>query len=67
MIKNAFYFTLTVLFVVKTFKFSSRDNFTFAWVKNGLIRKITLISKFMTSRPGYQTIAIHILPNISKE
>ena len=23
-----------------------------------------LISKFMTSQPGFQTIAIHILPNI---
>ena len=33
--------------------------------KNGLIRKIRLISKFMMSQPGYQTIAIHILPNIS--
>ena len=33
---------------------------------NGLIRKIRLISKFMTLRPGKQTIAIHILPNISK-
>ena len=32
---------------------------------NSLIRKIRLISKFMTSRPGQQTIAIHILPNIS--
>ena len=34
--------------------------------KNGLIRKIRLISKFMTSQPGKQTIAVHILPNISK-
>ena len=34
--------------------------------KNGLIRKITLFSKFMTSQPGKQTIAIHILPNISR-
>ena len=31
--------------------------------KNGLIRKI---SKFMTSQPGKQTIAIHTLPNISR-
>ena len=29
-------------------------------------RKIKLISKFMTSQPGKQTIAIHILPNISR-
>ena len=34
--------------------------------KNGLIRKISLTSKFMASQPGLQTIAIHILPNISQ-
>ena len=34
--------------------------------KNGLIRKIRLISKFLTSQYGKQTIAIHILPNISR-
>ena len=34
--------------------------------KNGLIRKIRLTSKFMTSQPGQQTIAIHILSNISR-
>ena len=34
--------------------------------KNGLIRKIRLTSKFMTSQPGLQTIAIHILSNISQ-
>ena len=34
--------------------------------KNDLIRKIRLILKFMTSQPGQQTIAIHILTNISK-
>ena len=31
---------------------------------NGLIRKIRLISKSMTSQPGKQTIVIHVLPNI---
>ena len=31
-----------------------------------MIRKIRLISKFMTSQPGKQTIAIHLLPNISR-
>ena len=30
------------------------------------MRKIRLISEFMMSQPGKQTIAIHILPNISK-
>ena len=34
--------------------------------KNGLIRKIRLISKFITLQPGKQTITIHILPNISR-
>ena len=35
------------------------------WV-NDLIRKLRLISKFITSGPGKQTIAIYILPNISR-
>ena len=34
--------------------------------KNDLIRKIRLISKFLKSEPGKQTIVIHILSNISK-
>ena len=31
-----------------------------------MIRKIRLASKLMTSQPGLETIAIHILPNISQ-
>ena len=61
MMKNAFYFTLKALFVLKIFKFLS---WLFGHVKNGLIRKIRLISKLMTSQPGKQTIAISISPNI---
>ena len=62
MMKNAF-FHLTSLF-------RSQDIHVFImtfWTcrKNGLIRKIRLISEFMMSQPGQQTIAIHILPNIS--
>ena len=34
--------------------------------QNGLIRKIRLTSEFMMSQPGLQTIAIHILLNISQ-
>ena len=34
--------------------------------KNNVIRKISLISKFMTSQPGKQTTAIHLLLNISR-
>ena len=38
----------------------------FVMQKNGLIKKTRLISKFMMSQHGKQTIAIQILPNISK-
>ena len=31
-----------------------------------MVRNIKLISKFMTSQPGKETIAIHILPNTSR-
>ena len=34
--------------------------------KNRLIKKMGLFSKFLTSRPGKEKIAIHILPNISR-
>ena len=34
--------------------------------KIGLMRKIRLVLKFMTSQFGKQAIAIHILPNISR-
>ena len=58
------------LFHLKS-SFRSKDTYIFVltfWPrrKNGLIRKIRLISKFMTSQPGQQTIAINILPNISR-
>ena len=31
-----------------------------------LIKNISLVSKFMTPQPGWQTNAMHILPNISR-
>ena len=34
--------------------------------KNGLIRQVRLISKFMTLQPWKQTITIHVFPNISR-
>ena len=34
--------------------------------KNGLIRKIKLISRFMTLQPGKQTTAMHLLPDIPR-
>ena len=55
---NVFYFILKALFVLKIFKFLSRlfgHIGKTAWLEN---------SKLMTSQPGSQTIAIHILPNI---
>ena len=63
MIKSVFYFNLKALFILKNYKFLS---WPFGHAKNGWIRNIKLISKFMTSQPEKQTIAIHILPNISR-
>ena len=63
MMKNGFYFTLKALFVLNLFKFCLDF---LAIYKRGLIRKIRLISKFMASQPEKQTIAIHILSNISR-
>ena len=51
--KNAFYFRLKALFVLKIFQFSS--------CLFCLIRKIRLIFKFMTSQPQKQTIVIQML------
>ena len=50
MMKNAVYFTLKALFVLKIFKIFVLTFWSCG--KNGLIRKIRLISKFMTSQPG---------------
>ena len=54
MMKNAFCFTWKALFVLKIFEFLS-------WLFGR-----REISKFMTSKPGKQTIAIHILLYISR-
>ena len=62
--ENAFYFILKALFVFKICKFLSR--LFWSCRKNGLIRNISLTLKIMTSQPGLQTFAIHILQNISK-
>ena len=64
MMKNTFYFILKALFVLNIFKFLSR--FFWSCTKNDLIWKIRLTSTFMTSKPGLQTIATQILPNISQ-
>ena len=65
MMKSAFYFILKALFILKIFKFLSWL-FSHVQYKKGLIRKMRLISKFMTSQPGKQTVAAHILSNISR-
>ena len=62
--KNAFLFNLES-------SFCSQDisNFVLTFHscrKKGLIRRIRLISKFMTPRPAWQTIPIHIVSNISR-
>ena len=48
MVKNAFYFTLKVFFILKIFKFLY---LLFGHAEKRLIRKISLISKIMTSQP----------------
>ena len=53
----------------KLFSFSRYLSFCLDFLviyQNGLIKKTRLISNFMASQPGQQTIVIHILPNISK-
>ena len=35
-------------------------------LKNGLLRKLWLVSSFMTSQIGQQIIKIHILSNITR-
>ena len=55
LIKNAFYFTSEALFVLNFLSFLV-----------GLIRRTRLVSKFMTSQPGSQTIVTHKLLNSSR-
>ena len=59
MMKNAFYFILKAFFVLRYSKFCL--NFL-VMQKNGLIKTIRLILKFMTSQPWKQSIAIHTFP-----
>ena len=54
---------LKALFILKIFTFLSRLS---SHEGNGLIRKLRLILKFMTSRTGQQIITIHMLPIISR-
>ena len=57
LMKNAFYITLKALFVLKIFKFC-RDFLVIR--ESDLVRKLNLISKFVTSKTGKQLITIHM-------
>ena len=63
--KNDFYFMLHVksIFVLEIFTFLFR---IFGYVKNSLIKKLWLISRFMTLKTRKKIITIHVLPNISR-
>ena len=63
MMEIAFHLILKTLSVIKISDFLSS---IFGYVEKCLIILKRSISKFMTSQPEKQTIAIHILPNISK-
>ena len=58
------FFTFKTLFVFEIFQLLF---WIFGHLENILIRKLIPVSKFMTSKSGQQTIAIHILPNISSK
>ena len=66
MIENGFFFTLKSCFCSQDIHSQVFVTSCCSCRKNGLIRNIGLTSKFMTSQPGLQTIAIHIFPNISQ-
>ena len=53
---KSFFHAQVILVFVTTFWSCGKNSF----------RKIRLISKFMTSQPGLQTILMHILRNISQ-
>ena len=61
--KNAFYFTLKALSVLKIFKLLS---WLFVHVVKQLDKKDKFNLKFMPSQPVSQTIAMYILTNISR-
>ena len=64
MIKDAFYFIFKALFCSQGIQVFIEAFWSCG--KSGLIRKIRLISKLMTSQPCEQTIATYIFPNISR-
>ena len=63
MMKNAFYFMLKALYVLKLFKFWFQ---LFGHVGKRLDKKAKVNSKFMTSQTGKQIITTHMFPIVSK-
>ena len=63
MVRNAFYFMLKVFWFLRYWHFW--PDFL-VMQENSSMRKLRLISKFMTSQIGQKINAIHILPNNSK-
>ena len=63
MMKNVFYFTIKILFVLKMIRFLSG---IFAHVKKQLNQKDQTDFKIMASQPWKQTTSIHILSNTSR-
>ena len=59
--KNAFDFILKLFLFLRYLHFC----LDFMVIRNGLIRRFRLISYFIMSQAGQQTVIIHILPNIS--
>ena len=63
MVEKCFLFILKSFFVLEIFTFLS---WRFGCVKNGLIRNVWLISKFITLQTGQHIIIIHTLRNIPR-
>ena len=61
--EKTFFFILKALFVLKIFKFL--PSFLDYVEKKAWLKKIRLISKFITSQPGWQRITLHVLMNLS--
>ena len=59
MMKNACYFTLKALFILKIFKLLFDF---FIMQRNKLVRKFRLILTYMRSQPGKKTITVHYCP-----
>ena len=64
MMNNTFYFILKALFILGIFKFLSWLLGHVGKIYFNVYLQIRLTSKFMTSQPGFQTMAIYLLSTI---